>query len=115
MSDEIPADIERNLNLLRLQQDIDADEVAVMEVIQRAVQEDIYTNPPGSQLPGSAVLMALRELDQDILRKVLWPEQFDGSGECIHDYDHEAGKDGRCIWCDQPIATVTSTEDGDRD
>ena len=33
--------------------------------------------------------------------------------ECIPDYDHEAGKDGRCLWCDQPIATVTSTGDAE--
>jgi hypothetical protein len=39
--------------------------------------------------------------------------QTDGAARCIPDYDHEAGKDGRCIWCDQPIATVTSTGDAE--
>jgi hypothetical protein len=29
--------------------------------------------------------------------------QNGGAGECIPDYDHEAGKDGHCLWCDQPI------------
>ena len=61
------------LNLLRLQTAVDADEVAVQRVIQRAVDKDMYTNPPGAQLYGSAVLKALREMDQHVLRSVLWP------------------------------------------
>lgn len=48
-------------------------ELEVQKVIQRAVDEDCYTNPPGARLPGSAVLKALRELDPETLASVLWP------------------------------------------
>jgi hypothetical protein len=62
-----------DLNLLRLQVSLDADEIAVQGVIQRAVDVDAYSNPPGSRLPGSAVLKALREMNPAQLRRVLWP------------------------------------------
>ena len=71
--DEIPADIERNLALLRLQVAIDADEVAVLRRIQQAIDEDYMTNPPGARLPASAVLKALRGLPPGLVRQVLWP------------------------------------------
>src|SRR2546430_16689814 len=62
------------LNLLQLQVSIEEAEIAVQRVIQRAIDEDMFTNPPGARLYGSAVLKALREMDQVLLRRVLWPE-----------------------------------------
>jgi hypothetical protein len=43
------------------------------------------------------------------------PHGFDGPepSPCIPDYDHEYDKDGRCLWCEEPITTISLTGDDD--